>query len=157
MFKTTTGRFLRTALYAGISGAMLIATSAFAHHSASMFDGSKVLTRKAVVRQWEFTNPHATLWVYIDNDKGEAELWGLESLSPAQLVRLGLNKSVMKPGDAVTVDLSPLRDGRMGGQLRKVTLADGHTVDTGGPTPDGPPPAPGAPGSPAPNAASPKY
>lgn len=111
--------------------------TAAAHHSHAMFDDAKQVTSDAVVRTWQFSNPHATLWVYINDAQGKAELWGLEAPGPNQLMRSGWDKETVKPGDKVTVMLNPLRDGRNGGNLIKLTLADGRTLGTGG----GPPPA----------------
>ena len=44
------------------------------------------------------------------------------------LQRAGVTKSAVKPGDKVSVDLHPLRDGRTGGQLVRVVLADGKVL-----------------------------
>lgn len=112
---------------------------AFAHHSYAMFDRDKVVNCAAVVRTWEFTNPHATLWVYIDDSQGKPKLWGLEAPGPSQLLRGGWDKDTVKPGDKVTISINPLRDGRNGGSLVKIVLADGRALGTGGPPGGGPP------------------
>lgn len=124
---------LTTILFLGVS------TLTHAHHSYAMFDRSKQVSSAAVVRTWEFTNPHATLWVYINDAQGKPALWGLEAPGPNQLLRAGWDKETVKPGDKVTVIVNPLRDGRNGGGLVKLTLADGRTLGVGGP----PPPAEG--------------
>lgn len=115
---------------------------ALAHHSYAMFDRDKVMNAPAVVRTWEFTNPHATLWVYINDDQGKPTLWGLEAPGPSQLLRGGWDRETVKPGDKVTISINPLRDGRNGGSLIKIVLADGRALGTGGPPGGGPAPAP---------------
>lgn len=110
-----------------------VATLTQAHHSYAMFDRDKEVSSAAVVRTWEFTNPHATLWVYINDAQGKPTLWGLEAPGPNQLLRTGWDKETVKPGDKVTVVVNPLRDGRAGGSLVKLTLADGRTLAAGGP------------------------
>jgi hypothetical protein len=107
--------------------------AADAHHSYAMFDKSKEVNSAAVVRVWEYTSPHATLWVYINDEQGTPQLWGLEAPGPAQLVRSGWDKETVQPGDKVTVTLNPLRDGRNGGSLVKLVLANGRVLGTGGP------------------------
>jgi hypothetical protein len=132
---------VRTLLAAvALAAPLSIAT---AHHSYAMFDRSKSLETDAVVRIWQFTNPHATLWVYINDAQGTPVLWALEAPGPQQLLRSGWDKSTVRPGDNVKVVLNPLRDGTNGGSLAKLTLADGRMLGMGS---GGPPPAqPGAP------------
>lgn len=127
--------------------AMSVAVNpASAHHSYAMFDRDKEMNSEAVVRTWEFTSPHATLWVYINDTAGVPKLWGLEAPGPAQLLRSGWDKETVKPGDKVKVTVNPLRDGRNGGSLVKLTLADGRTMGTGGG--GSPPPTSNAPKTP---------
>lgn len=115
------------------SAAVLQSSPAAAHHSYAMFDRDKEVSSDAVVRTWEFSSPHATLWVYINDASGAPKLWGLEAPGPAQLVRSGWDKETVKPGDRVKVTINPLRDGRNGGSLVKLTLADGRSMGVGGP------------------------
>ncbi len=116
----------------------LTLSTANAHHSYAMFDRSKSISSDAVVRIFEFTNPHAILWVYINDAQGKPVLWGLEAPGPQQLLRNGWDKDSVKPGDRVQVVLNPLRNGSNGGSLVKLTLANGQSLVAGG---EGPPPA----------------
>lgn len=109
--------------------------ASMAHHSYAMFDRSKQVDADAIVRIWEFTNPHATLWVYINDAQGKPVLWALEAPGPQQLLRSGWDKDTVKPGDKVKVALNPLRDGANGGSLARLTLNDGRMLGTGGPAP----------------------
>ncbi|MGC3982419.1 MAG: DUF6152 family protein [Steroidobacteraceae bacterium] len=120
---------LRASWIACMSLAPLAAT---AHHSYAMFDRSKSVSSEAIVRIWEFTNPHATLWVYINDAQGKPVLWGVEAAGPTQLLRSGWDKNTVKPGDKVTVVINPLRNGSNGGSLVKLTLADGRSLGAGG-------------------------
>ncbi|MGC3980407.1 MAG: DUF6152 family protein [Steroidobacteraceae bacterium] len=136
-----------------VSTALLCTYSATAHHSSAMFDHDKVVSAEGVVRTWQFSNPHATLWVYINDTQGKPQLWGIEAPGPNQLVRSGWDKDTVKPGDKVTVSLNPLRDGRNGGNLVKITLSDGRTMGLGGgPGGAGPGGGPAGPGAEPPKA-----
>jgi hypothetical protein len=133
----------------GFCGALHIPV-ANAHHSFAQFDMSKHVTLKGTVRTWEWTNPHAWLWVYVSEvdgkpvaDKdGNPVIWGLESAAPGELTRSGVTMKSFKPGDKITVEASPMKDGRNGGSMGKVTFEDGRTLGggQGGPPSGGPPP-----------------
>lgn len=116
---------------AGAIASLALAHAVCAHHSYAMFDKEKEIRSSAVVRTWEFTSPHATLWVYINDAEGKPRLWGLEAPGPSMLVRNGWDKETVKPGDKVTVAINPLRDGRNGGSLVTLVLADGRTMSVG--------------------------
>jgi hypothetical protein len=113
---------LGAALACGLSGA------AFAHHSYSMFDRTKTTTIVGTVWTWEMVNPHSFLWVVVMKPDGTTEKWGMEGAGVQMLQRAGVTKSAVQTGDKVTVDLHPLRDGRTGGQLVRVVLANGKVL-----------------------------
>jgi len=114
----------------GLAGlaAALMASPAVAHHSFAMFDQTKVLYMKGMVKQFEFVSPHA--WLHIDvADKDEAaSTWSFEAGSPQQLLRLGWSKEAFKLGDTVEVGFRPLKDGSRGGQLMSVKFENGQRV-----------------------------
>jgi hypothetical protein len=111
--------------------ALLAATAASAHHSFAMFDATKEVTVQGVVRQLTWSNPHVWLDVVVTGETGEGKVWGLESLAVGLLYRNGWTADSLKPGDSVTVQLHPMKDGSLGGQLVKVTLADGCVLNSG--------------------------
>jgi hypothetical protein len=106
------------------------ATSLHAHHSYAPFDRTREITLHGTVRTWEMGNPHGYLWLYVKNQRGRQEIWGMEAPSPAVLIRNGWSKYSVKVGDQVTVTLNPLRDGRNGGNLTSITFSDGRHLDT---------------------------
>lgn len=97
----------------------LLASSAGAHHSAAVFDGTKMLTLKGVVKEFQWTNPHCWIQLQVEDEKS-AEEWGIELYSPGILSRKGWHPTSLRPGDKITVTVHPLRDGSVGGNL--VTL-----------------------------------
>ena len=108
-----------------------IATFAFgvpasAHHSFAMFDNEKSMTVQGQVKEFEWTNPHSWLRVMVmDQNTGKPLLWVFELSSPARLATLGMHSNSLKPGDAVSVNFHPLKDGTRGGQFVQATLPDG--------------------------------
>ena len=110
---------------------LVTATAASAHHSFAMFDPTKDVTVQGVVKQLTWSNPHVWLDVVVTDGKSESKVWGLESLAVGLLYRNGWTADSLKPGDNVTVQLHPMKDGSLGGQLMKVTLSDGRVLSSG--------------------------
>ncbi len=110
-----------------------VAAPAFAHHSFSMFDQEKVVTMNGTVKELEWTNPHSWLRVMVeDATTHQTQQWSIELASTGQQTRIGWNKEIVKPGDKVTVEINPLKDGTRGGTLLLITLPDGTKLGHGG-------------------------
>ena len=105
-----------------------LAIPVLAHHSASMFDDAKVVEKKGVVKELQWTNPHVWLQVVID-ENGKKTEWSLEGGSPNTLSRQGWRASTFKAGDVVTVRFNPMKDGSAAGQFIGAKFeADGKTI-----------------------------
>jgi hypothetical protein len=111
--------------------AFAIASPALAHHSFAMFDASKKITVTGVVKEFEWTNPHVWIHVVAPDDKGIAREWGFEMQAIQQDTAGGWRPDSVKPGDKVSIEFHPLKDGTRGGQLVSAILADGRKL--GGP------------------------
>jgi hypothetical protein len=113
----------------------------YAHHSFAMYDQTRIVTLNGTVKDFQWTNPHSVIWVLVPAAAGRADLWTVElGTSPGNLTRMGWTKHSISPGDKVAVDINPLRDGRLGGSLKKVVLADsGKILTVGPPGPTGDP------------------
>jgi hypothetical protein len=123
---------LRTLGLALLASAAVVAP-ALAHHSFSMFDQEKVLSMSGTVKELEWTNPHSWLRVMIEDEKTHQPLqWSIELASTGQQTRIGWNKEIVKPGDQVTIEINPLRDGTRGGTLLSIKLPDGTILGHGG-------------------------
>ena len=118
-----------------VIAALLVATSALAHHSNSAFDGDKVTVLTGTVIEWKWTNPHVWIILSVDDGKGGKAQWAIEGRTPGQLVRAGWSKSTLKTGETITVDFSPAKDGSRTGLLTRVRRADGSVVGEQAPPP----------------------
>ena len=107
---------------------LLTATSALAHHSNSAFDPENVVVLKGTVTQWLWTNPHVWIHLGVDDGNGGKTEWQIEGRPPGVLARSGWSRTILKPGDTITVDFSPARDGTHTGLATRVTLADGTVL-----------------------------
>jgi Family of unknown function (DUF6152) len=112
------------------TGLMLgFATIAAAHHSGAAYDQEHQQTAQGTVKQVNWTNPHITFVVETDAKDGKpSETWVFEVSSPGVLTRSGWTKRSLQVGDHATFQYAPLRDGRPGGLLRKVTLQSGQEL-----------------------------
>ena len=122
-----------------------LAAPALAHHSGSMFDPTKTVTIEGTVKEFQYTNPHSWLEVVVMGADGKATEWGFESEGPSTLLRAGIKAKSFMPGDKVTVQGHPMKDGRTAGSLMSVTKADGSVL-----SPRGRPQLPGGDAAPAP-------
>ena len=108
-----------------------------AHHSFAMFDSVNKTTITGTVTRFEWTNPHVFIEVDVPGQNGEVKHWSVELGSPSILQRSGWKFSDVKPGQKITAIVNPLRDGRPGGMLYRLTLADGTMRGNGtAPPPD---------------------
>jgi hypothetical protein len=101
---------------------------AVAHHSYAMFDRDKALSLTGTVKEFRWSNPHAWMEIYVANDQGGSDMWGIEMNSPNNLARMGWKSTIVKPGDKVTVVIHPLRSGEKGGSFMSLTLPSGQTL-----------------------------
>jgi hypothetical protein len=121
-----------------------VAPASWAHHSGAMFDKTRTIQIHGVVKEFLWTNPHASFKVEVPGAGGEPQLWLIEMNAPGNLVHEGWKRNTIKPGDQVTVTVNPLRDGRPGGWYVAIKLADGSSLQSiADPAGSAPPPAPG--------------
>jgi hypothetical protein len=114
---------------AGTVGALLVSTSALAHHGgASLYDMKKETTLKATVTEFVWTNPHVEIGLESADSKGRVDRWLIELGSPANVVNRGWNRKSLKPGDVVTMTIHPGLGGAKIGALVKVVTADGKQL-----------------------------
>ena len=107
---------------------VLASTPAFAHHSGAMFDANKEVTLQGTVKEFQFTNPHSWLLVSVPAATGKDIDWNFEAEGPSTLMRAGINRNTLKPGDKVTVTGRPLKDGRPAASLLEVKNAGGAVL-----------------------------
>jgi hypothetical protein len=103
-----------------------VAAPALAHHSFAMFDSSKAVSMTGIVKEYEWTNPHVWIHLVAPDAQGAAREWSFEMQSVQQDSYAGWRPDSVKPGDRVTIEFHPLKDGSRGGQLMSATLANGQ-------------------------------
>jgi len=106
----------------------LFAVQAQAHHSFAMFDRDKLITLSGTLSEFEWTNPHCWLHInVVDSNTGRTVDWAFEMGSIGQVTQQGWKADTVKPGDKITVEAHPMKDGSRGGQYEGAKLADGRS------------------------------
>jgi hypothetical protein len=122
-------RKLGLAALAGALALPVLPQTALAHHSYAMFDSTKEIELKDVtVAKWDWTNPHTWLYIYVPSGAAEPDRYALEGGNPGVLRRQGFGIGTFKPGDKLTVYMSPLMNGQKGGALLAVVLPGGKMI-----------------------------
>ena len=117
------------ALIAAVLVAGLLPVAASAHHSfAVFFDATKDISITGKVTQFRFTNPHGLVVLDVTDAQGHVREWRAETNSPSVLVRRGWTREAIKPGDIITVEGWPSRDGKPYMRLRRALRADGSLI-----------------------------
>lgn len=107
---------------------LLISSPASAHHGAASYDSDKLTTLKGTVTDFRFQNPHAQILLDVKDSTGKIQNWILEAVGIATLSRSGWSKSIMKPGDQITVTGNPSKNGAPAMRLTKVVLPGGKEL-----------------------------
>ena len=116
---------IAAALAMSASGVKLVA-----HHSQSQFEPELTISVEGTLTKASWANPH-TLFVLQGKKSGSNDAmqeWTVEGPSPRQLETKGWGRAVSKPGDKLTFEGRPRRDGQPELLLLSVTLADGKTI-----------------------------
>jgi hypothetical protein len=114
---------------AAVIAATALGGSADAHHSfAVFFDPNKSVTITGAVTDFRFVNPHGEIGLTVAGKDGHPEQWRVETNSPSILQRRGWRKDSLKPGETVTIQGWPSRDGKKYIRLLKASRADGTVI-----------------------------
>lgn len=121
----TRRRLLRAALLL-LGGS---AVPALAHHSGALFyEMGDRISLKGEVLRFNFRNPHAIVELLVTTESGEQQRWTCETSAPSALRRRGWSQQSLVPGEIVTLDGVPARDGSLLMRITAVTKADGTQV-----------------------------
>ena len=76
----------------------------------------------------EFINPHARLFLEVEDGNGQTETWTVWFTSGNNLMRRGWRPTDLPVGETVTVTGYPARDGSPQTYGGETTLGDGRTL-----------------------------
>ncbi len=99
-----------------------------AHHSMAGFDRKNPVTLIGTVKTFSWQNPHCYIEIEVPGKDGAVKTWNVEMTAPGYLARAGWKKTVVQPGDKVSIVAAPLISGEPGALFVSLTLADGTTL-----------------------------
>lgn len=97
------------------------------HHSAAMFDSSKVVEISGTIKEFQWTNPHVWIQVNVQSASGTQE-WSIEGGGPNTLSRQGWRPTSFKAGEMVSFRVNPMRDGTHAGLFVGAKFSDAKTL-----------------------------
>ena len=122
---------VRHVLVAGAVG-LLVVAPARAHHSFAPYETTMQIKLAGVVTSFKWANPHVYMEIDADATAGApARHWLIECASTSILNRIGWKFNMVKPGDRVSIIVSPLRSGEPAALLKQLTMADGKKYGNG--------------------------
>jgi len=108
------------------------AAAPLAHHAFSAeYDRNEPITLTGTVTKLEWTNPHARIYIDVEDEDGNVVNWDFELGPPNGLMRLGWNRNSLREGQIVTIDGFLSRIDTNVANARTVRLADGRQVFAG--------------------------
>ncbi len=112
--------------------ASLIPVQSSAHHSfASEFDRDQPFEVTGSVTSVQWTNPHARIYIDVEEENGEIVNYDFELGSPNTLMRRGWSRKDLQPGDKVTVSGHRARNRPTVGRATGINRENGEVVYRG--------------------------
>ena len=110
-------------------GWVLMAGSTSAHHSTSMYDSQNPVTITGAVKKFEWTNPHAFVYLEVKDEKtGKIVEWECEMMSLNHLRGYGWTSKTVKPGEMITATGAPAKSGAPSMIANRMKLPDGREI-----------------------------
>ncbi len=101
-----------------------VSSGAWAHHSAAQYDFGQTVKVQGVVKELRIANPHTALFLEVKDAKG-TRVVEFEGHSRNNVYRRGWRPEMVHPGDTISIEIAPLREGGDGGYVKNFILKDG--------------------------------
>jgi hypothetical protein len=111
-----------------ILGLLSFACPVFAHHSTAMYDMANAVTVTGTVKRFEWTNPHAFIFIDVKDDKGNTVEWEIELMSLNHLRSYGWVRDTVKAGDQISCTGGRAKSGAASMISAMIKLPDGREI-----------------------------
>lgn len=89
-----------------------VALPALAHHAfTAIYHVDQTLMVEGVITEFRFVNPHARIYLDVENEDGSVVNWMAEGGTPNVLVRQGWTGDEFAPGEHVAIFGNPAKNG----------------------------------------------
>jgi len=99
-----------------------------AHHGTGMYDMSHPTTVTGVVKRFEWTNPHAYIYLDVKDEKGNTVEWSVEMMALNHLKSYGWARNTVQPGDVISCTGGAAKSGAPFMLSSIIKLADGREI-----------------------------
>lgn len=113
-----------------IAGFLAASVPLLAHHGNASYDTGKTVTVKGTVTAFIWANPHVFLRVDSKDESGNTQHWVIEAENVVTQAGKGWSNSTFKPGDEVSVDVTPAKNGQPIGRFRGRIVINGQEFRT---------------------------
>ncbi len=107
-------------------GVFAFSVPLLAHHGAASFASGTTVTVKGTVTEYVWSNPHVLVKVDAKDDSGNVVHWVLEAWNPVTQTGRGWTKNTFKPGDDVSLDITPAKNEKPVGEIRGRMVINGQ-------------------------------
>jgi Family of unknown function (DUF6152) len=117
------------ALFAMLGACLIVSAPMFAHHGYAAYDMTTTKTFKGTITSYTMANPHTQITFDVKDASGNVDHWAVETGAPVRGMKAGgFDAETLKPGDQVTINLHPGKNGGNVGVFINVTLPDGRVL-----------------------------
>src|SRR5215216_1389927 len=84
----------------------LLTGTVYAHHSRAMFDVTRNITYRGVVKAYRWQNPHSSIVVTVGanaKDRSTVGTWNIEASSLSMMTTGGWKQNTFRTGEPITV------------------------------------------------------
>lgn len=116
---------IRLILVSTILTALFVSAPLFAHHNfRAEFDIEMPVIVTGTVTRLALTNPHARLYMDVNNEDGTVTHWDFELAAASSLLRRGWRRDTLEVGDTIIVHAARARLAPNVGNVEYVTLVN---------------------------------
>jgi len=119
---------LRTSIAVMALGLLMGTTPTFAHHSTAMYNMASPTTVTGTVKRFEWTNPHAFIYLEVTDESGKKVEWAIEMMSLNHLKSYGWLHDTVKPGETISCTGGAAKSGDPAMLASLIKLSDGRMI-----------------------------